>query len=172
MEKNMKKIASLVCCLALLLVCGCAAIYSSLMEDSPLVLAYGADEGIKDQAQVATLAINKDYGLWLNGEEINTFGGGINPDLRVSKNLAGRNTILVDVLPGTYRVAIMGSVTQSGGGTTYTTTEPAEQTYAFQAGKIYSIELFVAGISGSVLIREMSAGVYETVANNRSKAVF
>ena len=168
----MRKIGFLGCCLAMLLACGCAAIYSSLMEDSPLVLAYEADQGIKGQSQVATLAINKDYGLWLNGEEINKFGGGINPDLRVSKNLTGRNTILVDVLPGAYRVATMGSVTETGGGTTYTTTEPAEQTYSFQAGKIYSIELFVAGISGSVLIREMSAGVYETVANNRSKAVF
>ena len=168
----MRKIKFIVCCMLVLLACGCAAIYSSLMEDSPLVLAYGADQGIKDQTQVATMAINKDYGLWLNGEEINKSGGGINPDLRVSKNLTGRNTILVDVLPGTYRVAIMGSVTETGGRTTYTTTEPAEQTYSFQAGKIYSIELFVAGMSGSVLIREMSAGVYDTVANNRSKAVF
>ncbi len=159
------------CCLALLLACGCASIYQSLMENSPVVLAY-ADPGVKEQAQVGTLFINRNYGLWLNGQEITANGGRVNPAWRVSKNLTGGSTTMIDVLPGTYRVAVMGSISEAGVGRTYTTTSPVEQTYSFLPGKVYSIELMVGGIRGNVLIREMASELTQTAVNNRNKAVF
>ncbi len=172
----MEKARLIGCCMALLLACGCAGVYSSVMEDSPIVLAYGEDQGVKDPSEVATLVINKTFSLWLNGIPIKQTGGIVTPAFRESRNLAGSYTTMVDVLPGIYKVAIMGSVSAfgntPGSARTYTTTSPTEQTCEFHAGQVYSVELTVFGATGHALIREMPAEARQTVIDGHNKALF
>ena len=145
-----------------LLLSGCSAtslnnMYNKqIKSDMPFFLAYDTEEVILDQAKVAT--ITSFYGLDIDGVEVND-------KTKRSANKAGalanQGKMIVDVLPGEYKVKIVyygqGRVKM----------EPI--TYTFEAGRIYDI---VGAVDRVVIYENTDADVAQKIKINRTNAKF
>lgn len=133
----------------------CKSAYQQTLGNSPLCLAYPDDqEFIKDQNKLSTIVIPNNYGLIIDSVEIigaNTHR--LNKKLRSTNHGNFKSAFIIDLLPGEHKLEVTfhGSSSSMGKLTSYNSKKPIVETFHFEAGKIYNLELKITDIAAKLM---------------------
>lgn len=162
-------------------------------KDAPVVLAYAGQDVIRDQSKVATLVVMGEYGVAVDNTVVKQREGAFNQDLRVSKS-ANNAAYIIDLLPGTYSLAVdydaispgggnpdmnpstqVGNATISGsysGPSLFSWERSSNTTHTLKAGDVYVIGLKMLTISGEMDLYSLDQEDLDAIIETRNKAEF
>lgn len=128
-----------------ILMIGCKSIketaYNTAYRNSAICLAYPTERGIiKDQAEIASIAIGNEYGLTIDGLHIVSPKGELNKEIRAVNNSSSKPMLIIDVLPGKHILEIERKRSSATVEFTLITKPFVEEVY-LEPGNIYLLEM-------------------------------